>query len=80
VGAGTGPVEELRWGPVTTARERWSRVATGQRGTREARGEGYGGAWAAPEERGPARGEGKGDGPREKGGRAVPKGIVQFLN
>jgi hypothetical protein len=32
VGIGTGHVGELRWGPATTACERRSRVAAGQRG------------------------------------------------
>jgi hypothetical protein len=33
VGIGTGRVGELRWGPATTACERRSRVAAGQRGS-----------------------------------------------
>jgi hypothetical protein len=77
-------VGELRWGPVTTARKRRSRVAAGQRDSvgqgRHVGGVRYDGAWVAPGECGPAKGEGKGAGPREKGGWVVPKGIVQFLN
>jgi hypothetical protein len=37
VGAGTGRMGELRQGPTTTARERRSQVAIGQRGTGETR-------------------------------------------
>jgi hypothetical protein len=47
-----------------------------QRGTGEARWGGgvrYGGAWAAPGERGPARGEGKGAGLERKEDGPCPK-------